>query len=145
MKKKFCVTHASGRKPWPFLVWLALSWWGDEFDETKVCVNTIHFQNNGWLGTSTTRWNDTFTTTTIRINTEIIEKNGLFYNVLLHELGHANGLRHTSSVKIMQYTVKLYPNGTVVQDVPYFVDGPVYQPSPYSEMTYTGNFYDFTK
>jgi hypothetical protein len=66
---------------------------------------------------------------TNRINTMILETNALVYNVLLHELGHANGLHHSSGGSVMQYFL-LIENGVVRQCVPYLTNPNTHIPLP---------------
>jgi len=146
--KRFCVNYKAGRKPWPLLVWFAVSWWGCELTTESDCPNRIVFTDRGWFGATTTDLTDN--TTLITINTAIIRSNGLFYNVLLHELGHANGHGHSGPngsdlEKVMSLSVHVDSFGRVVQNVVYITNNSClsnFLPASNS-LSYTGDFYDF--
>ena len=143
--KSFCVRHYNGRYPNPLLIWIALSHWGNVLD-TGTCVNVIELANTTQFGQTDTVV-DSFgriVYARVIVNTQEIKTNGLFYNVLLHELGHASGLRHPAidDGSIMSYTVLIADN-EVVQNVRFFTNPNVFIPlSPFALLTYRGNFYD---
>lgn len=143
--KSFCVRHYNGRLPNPLLIWIALSHWGNVLD-MSTCANVIELSNTTHFGQTDTVV-DSFQRIVharIVINTQAIKTNGLFYNVLLHELGHANGLHHPAidDGSIMSYKVLIAGND-VIQNVRFFTNPNVFIPfSPFAVLTYRGIFYE---
>lgn len=146
--KSFCVRHYNGRYPNPLLIWIALSHWGNVL-ETSTCANVIELSNMTQFGQTDTVV-DSFGRilhARVVVNTQEIRTNGLFYNVLLHELGHANGLHHPAidDGSIMSYAV-LVADNEVIQNVCFFTNPKLFIPfSPFALLTYKGVFYDTIK
>ena len=125
---KFCVQNSNKQGPHPLLVWLALSYWGSDLVSCP-CPNVIHFNTVSSLGqtTTVTDMDNRVLRAEIQINTLVLATNALVYNVLLHEVGHANGLHHSNGGHVMLYTLLL--NGTGVVDcVPFLGDEQRYIP-----------------
>jgi len=138
---KFCVRNSNIRGPHPFLVWLALSYWGSEL-ASFPCTNVIYFNNVSSLGQTTTATDlqNRVLWTEIQINTDVLTTNALVYNVLLHELGHAHGMRHSSGGKVMSYTL-LLNSTSLVRCVPFVDDEQRHLPfSPCAHFAHEGDY-----
>ena len=145
------VIHTGMVKPWPFLLWMALSMWGDEFVAPNAGTpNNIVIANGSFFGKTERVYGTTgsLCNTTIFLNTQQMQTNGVFFNVLLHELGHVHGFSHNTTDsytcigKIMTFQVLVFPNGTPVPSM-FLCDSKRFVPfSPVASLNYTGNFYD---
>ncbi len=142
----FCLRHVNGLLPRPFIVWLVLSYWGD-IVSIGNCRNSITLESSSssYIGKTETIITGLSVRRHVFINTDKVRSNGLFYNVLLHELGHCHGYADYSSSpdNVMSYTVAV-DNNTVLQEVQYVGMHNRFVPfSPFELFNFTGKFYDF--
>jgi hypothetical protein len=136
---EFCVINRNTVGPHLYLVWWALSYWGSTL-VSFPCTNVIVFDNVSSIGQTRTIVDmaNNVHSAEIRINTMIINTNALAYNVLLHEVGHANGFHHSSGLLAMKYTL-IYENGRLRRCVPYLTNVNVYIPlAPCDNISYSG-------
>ena len=86
----------------------------------KQSPNVLVFEPNDRIAsTTTTTLPDGSKTFRVSINTNKIQSAGLFYNVLLHELGHVYGRKDLSG-DIMDFTVIKNTRGQLFQHSPYY-------------------------
>ena len=140
----FCLRFLSGPKPHPLIIIRALDYWGDGLT-LAPCVNVIEICPVARVAETETHFDEKGdkTKVVIRIDTSQITKYGLFYNVLLHELGHANGYRHPQPPdnSIMSYAI-VVSNGTIMQNALYFDNPKLFIPfSPFESLAYSGAFF----
>ena len=80
--------------------------WGHMLVYQNTTLNssgTIRLSNAGYFGKTVI---DTVTSTTnITVKTELLRYPNLLYNVLLHEVGHSLGLKHSDKYGIMNYSL----------------------------------------
>lgn len=143
---KFCIFFR-GVHPHLWLVWLALSFWGDVVTESDDCANQIQIHNTTSFIGKTTRviTGETVVSCVVHISNWHVQSNGLFYNVLLHELGHCHGLVDFSQSPddIMSYRVLIH-NDVVVQDVRFVGMYNRFIPiSPSERYNFTDGFYGY--
>jgi len=141
----FCIFF-DGLHPHPLLVWFALSYWGDSITRDD-CVHGIYVYNStSFIGkTSRVIENSQLTSCVIHMSNEHIRSNGLFYNVLLHELGHCHGYKDfdPSPDGVMSYSV-IQRNHSFVQSVRFLGLCDRFIPfSPFDYFNDTRDFYEF--
>lgn len=140
-KMEFCAKIDGVTGPHPYLVWLALSYWGAVLVPFP-CTNVILFNRVSTLGqtTSAVDTKNQVIWARIEINTDALRTNALVYNVMLHELGHAHGFHHSSGSDVMRFFL-LASGSSVVQCIPYIGDTRRYIPfHPCSDVLYNASY-----
>lgn len=136
-----------GVHPPMWLMWTALSFWGDTATMNGECVHQIQIYNSSSFIGKTTRsfTGETLTSCVVHMSNWHIKSNGLFYNVLLHELGHCHGLSDFSPSPdgIMSYRV-LWHNESVWQNVRFVGSYDRFIPiSPLERFNFSDDFYGY--
>ena len=97
-----------------------------------ISKNKLIIQHESRIAKTQTIYNKDGIMWNVTIDASKIISRALFYNVLLHELGHVHGRRDMSG-DIMSWSVKMDTKGRLLQHVPYY---DIYMSCPYC---YIGN------